>query len=127
MLLSSLFCLCACSNAVPEPSLVGDYVASYGDETATLSLKADHTYAHSVSASGHQVAQQVSTWKASQMSTAGRNSTVVDFSGFLAIPSFKEKQNVKVGWATEVDQTWLGRTRLCFDSDVGYCYVKQGR
>jgi hypothetical protein len=32
---------------------------------------------------------------------------------------------VKAGWVSEVERTWLGQIQLCFDSDVGYCYVKQ--
>jgi hypothetical protein len=28
-------------------------------------------------------------------------------------------------WVTEVERTWSGYFLLCFDSDVGYCYVKQ--
>jgi len=117
--------LSACSNVVPESSLVGDYVANYGNETATLSLKADRTYTHTVQANGRRVEEQTSTWKATQLATPGRETTAVDFPGFVAVPSFRAKESVKAGWVSEVERTLLGRLQLCFDSDVGYCYVKQ--
>ena len=125
LFMTSLFSLCACSGAVPEGSLVGDYVAKYGDETATLSLRADHTYTHTVRASGRQIGEEVSTWMASQLKASWAETTAVDFSDFIPIPSFRDKQRVKAGLVTEVERTWLGRVQLCFDSDLGYCYVKQ--
>ena len=129
LLLPLILSLSACSNVVPESSLVGDYVANYGNETATLSLKADLTYTHTVQANGRRVEEQTSTWKATQLAASGTEATAVDFPGFVAIPSFRAKERaderVKAGWVSEVDRTWLGRLQLCFDSDVGYCYVKQ--
>ena len=124
-LLLVLALLSACSDAVPEASLVGSYLANHGGETATLLLKADHTYTHTVLANGRRVEEQASTWKATQLATSGREITAVDFPGFVAIPSYREKEGVKAGWVSEVERTWLGQIQLCFDSDVGYCYVKQ--
>jgi hypothetical protein len=115
----------ACSDAVPETSLVGSYLTSYGGETATLLLKADHTYTHTVLANGRKVEEQTSTWKATQLAASGTKTTAVDFLGFVAIPSFRAKERVKAGWVSEVERTLLGKIQLCFDSDVGYCYVKQ--
>jgi len=125
LLLPLLVHLSACSDAVPEASLVGSYVANYGGETATLSLRADRTYTHTVRANGRQIEEQVSTWKASQLAASGVERTAVDFSGFVAIPSFRDKQKVGVGWVSEVESTWLWPIQLCFDSDIGYCYVKR--
>jgi hypothetical protein len=125
LLLPLVISLSACSNVVPESSLVGDYLASYGNETATLSLKADRTYTHTVQANGRRVEEQTSTWKATQLAASGTEATAVDFPGFVTIPSFRAKERVKAGWVSEVERTWSGRLQLCFDSDVGYCYVKQ--
>lgn len=118
------FCLVCCSAAVPETELIGNYTASYGSETATLSLMADHTYSHTVWVAGRQVAGAASTWKVSTVTASGVQATAVDLAKFVAIPSFRN-ESVGPGWVPEVDRTWLGRIRLCFDSDVGYCYVKQ--
>jgi hypothetical protein len=126
ILLFAFFWVCACSGAVPETTVVGSYVANYGAETATLTVKADHTYTHAVMANGSQVAEQVSTWKSTQLSSSWVETTAVDFRDFFPIPSFGEaKRGKKGGWVPEVERTWLGRIQLCFDSDLGYCYVKQ--
>ena len=119
--LSLIIFLSACSNVVPESSLVGNYVANYGNETATLSLKADRTYAHAIRVNGAHIADDAGPW--TQMVSSGR--TVVEFSDFRVVPSYRERRREKGGWATEVEWTWLGRLQLCFDSDLGYCYVKQ--
>jgi hypothetical protein len=100
---------------------VGEYIASYRGETATLKIKTDHTYTHVVQLESGQTLEAKSTWKSSLVS--GLTQTVVDFSNFHPIPSLGEPE--KVGWVSEVERTWLGRIQLCFDSDVGYCYVKQ--
>jgi hypothetical protein len=120
-----LFCLSACSASVPETNLIGSYIANYGGETATLTVRADHTYTHAVVANGHQISEQVSTWKATQLSSSWVITTAVDFKDFFPTPSFKDvKKGKEGGWVSEVDQTWLGQPQLCFDSDIGYCYVK---
>jgi hypothetical protein len=125
-LLLPLLFLSACSGAVPEASLVGIYVASFRGETATLVLKPDHTYVHTIHANNRQIAEDVATWTVTQMEHAGSKSTMVEFRDFRLIPSFREterdKSKIKVGWATEVEWDWLGRIQLCLDSDVGYCY-----
>jgi hypothetical protein len=123
--LSSLFCLSACSVAAPETDLIGSYIANYGGEIATLMVRADYTYTHTVVANGRQISEQVSTWKVTQLSSGWVSTTAVDFRDFFPVPSFGDvKKGKKGGWVPEVDQSWLGQIRLCFDSDVGYCYVK---
>ena len=42
------------------------------------------------------------------------------------VASYGGETATLAGWVSEVEQTWLGQLRLCFDSDVGYCYVKHG-
>jgi hypothetical protein len=125
-----LLLLPACSNAVPEASLVGNYIANYRGETATLVLKRDNTYVHTTRASDGRIVEEVATWKSTQREHAWDGRTVVEFWDFRLIPSFKEpdrgrEKKAKIGWATEVELDWLWRIQLCFDSDVGYCYVKQ--
>jgi hypothetical protein len=116
-----LMLLSSCSERFSESQLLGDYVAKYRGEMGTLSLKANHTYTHTVQLESGQVLEDGSTWKSSQV-TSGLTRTVVEISGFRVIPSFG---GTKREWATEVERTWFGRIQLCFDSDVGYCYVKQ--
>jgi hypothetical protein len=122
LLVAVFLLLPACSDEFSKLQLLGVYIANYRGETATLSLKADHTYTHVIQLKGAQTLEAGSTWKASRV-TSGLTRTVVEFSNFRVIPSFGEAK--KVGWASEVERTWLGRIQLCFDSDVGYCYVKQ--
>ncbi|MEH2529065.1 hypothetical protein V1277_004559 [Bradyrhizobium sp. AZCC 1588] len=129
LLLFALLLLSACSNAVPEESLVGNYIADFRGEIAALVLKPDHTYVHTIRANNRQIAEDVGTWKVTQMETARSKTTVVEFWDFRLIPSFREtekdKSKIKVGWATQVELDLLWRVQLCFDSDVGYCYSKQ--
>lgn len=115
-------CLSGCSGAVAEAELLGVYIASYRGDTATLSLKADRTYTHVLQLKDGQALETGATWKATQLNS-GLRRTVVEFFSFRVIPSYAETRNA--GWATEVERTWLGRVRLCFDDDVGYCYIKQ--
>jgi hypothetical protein len=122
LLVAFFLLLSACSDKFSEAQLLGDYTANYRGETATLSLKVDHTYTHIIRLESGQTLEAGSTWKSSQV-TSGLTRTVVEFSNFRVIPSFGGAQTV--GWASEVERTWLGRIQLCFDSDVGYCYVKQ--
>lgn len=118
-----LLLLSACSEEVPEAELIGVYVASYRGDLATLSLKADHSYTHVIRLKDGQKLEAEATWKASQVASGSTKSTVVEVSNFRAVPSFTEAR--KSGWASEVDRTWLGQLRLCFDTDAGYCYVKR--
>jgi hypothetical protein len=113
--------LFACSDQFTEAQLVGEYTANYMGETATLSLRADHTYTHVFRLKDIEAFKTGSTWKSSDV-TSGVTRTVVEFSSFRVIPSFGDTQG---RWATEVERTWLGRVQLCYDSDVGYCYVRQ--
>lgn len=128
LLLPLVFCLSACSGVVPEASLVGSYVANYGGETATLSVRADHTYTHTVVANDRQIWQQVSTWRVTELSSSWVKTTAVDFRDFFPVPSFKGvKKEKRGGWVPEVERSWFGQVELCFDSDIGYCYLKSSR
>lgn len=117
-----VLCLSSCSDAVPEEYLPGIYVASFRGEKATLSLRVDHTYTHIIHLKDGQTLEAKATWTVFQVNSR-LTRTVVEFSKFNVIPSYREVQ--KPSWATEVERTWLGQLQLCFDSDVGYCYVKQ--
>ena len=117
-------CLSACSGAgeVTEQDLVGVYVADYGNEKATLTVNADHNYMHAIQLKNGEALNSQATWTSTRLASNPKY-LIVEFSGFRTVPSYKDAQ--KEGWATEPEKTLLGRIRLCFDSDVGYCYVKQ--
>src|SRR3954451_12814973 len=122
VLFACFLLLTACSDNFSEAQLIGEYVGTYMGQTATLSLNADNTYKHIVQLKSGQRLETASAWRSSQV-TSGPTRTVVEFTTFGVIPSFGHAK--AKGWATEVERTWLGRIQLCFDSDVGYCYVKQ--
>src|SRR5688572_22380972 len=105
--LVALLLLSACSEEFSEMQLVGNYVADYRGQTATLRLKNDNTYVHTINLSGGQAIVQESTWNSSKV-TSEDTRTVVQLSNFRVIPSFGDAQ--PVSWATEVDSTWLGQT-----------------
>jgi hypothetical protein len=115
---------------VPEANLVGNYIAYHRGEIAKLVLKPDSTYVHTTLAKDGRIVEDVATWKATQRKLNGREYSLVEFWDFRLIPSFEEPdkekaKKAKIGWVTEVELDWLWRIQLCFDSDVGYCYVKQ--
>jgi hypothetical protein len=125
LLLPLTLFLTSCSGSVAENELFGRYEANYGNESATLLIMPDHTYQHIVRKNNRQIADEKSVWRVTQLRSSGLKTTAIDFSDFVAIPSFAEKKDAKKGWVPEVDRTWLRTIRLCFDSDVGYCYVKR--
>jgi hypothetical protein len=112
-------CASGCSNSVSDAELVGVYVAAYRGDSAMVSLNADRTYSNVIRLKDGLTRNSGGAWKASSLGSY----TVVEFSNFDVIPAYKETQ--KVQWATEVERAWLGQPRLCFDSDVAYCYTKQ--
>jgi hypothetical protein len=116
--------LAGCSENVPDSSLVGSYAIDHRGDTATLSLRADHTYTHTVLVNGNKVEEQTATWSATQ----SKYGTGVGFEKFVAAPSYRRNQgedDVPLTRGSTVERTWLGKIELCFNSDVGYCYVKQ--
>jgi hypothetical protein len=116
--------LAGCSENVPDSSLVGSYAIDHRGDTATLSLRADHTYTHTVLVNGNKVEEQTATWSA----TRSKYGTDVGFEKFVAAPSYRRNQgedDVPLTRGSTVECTWLGKIELCFNSDVGYCYVKQ--
>jgi hypothetical protein len=119
LLFLSLLFLPSCSREFSDADLAGTYVASYKGETATLSVKPDHSYTHVVQLKDGQITEAAATWKGF---TGSSRQTAVEFLNFRVIPSYGE---AKEGWVTGVDRTWSGRVRLCFDEDVDYCYVKR--
>lgn len=102
--------------------LVGVYIAGYQGDRATLTLRADRTFTNSIQLRDGEVVENRGMWKASNLSPKFRQ-TVVAFSDFRVFPSFSLEN---LNWATEAQRTWFWQIELCFDSDVGYCYVKKG-
>ena len=116
--------LAGCSENVPDSSLVGSYAIDHRGDTATLSLRADHTYTHAVLVNGNKVEEQTATWSATQ----SKYGTDVRFEKFVAAPSYRRNEgedDLPLTRGSTVERTWLGKIELCFNSDVGYCYVKQ--
>jgi hypothetical protein len=117
-LLGTCLYLSACSSpSISDADLVGVYVANYRGDTGTLSLMADHTYTHIIQLKDGHIQEVRATWKISRVT----GSTFVEVINFRALPSFG---GVGTGWITEPERSWSGHIQLCFDSDVGYCYIK---
>jgi hypothetical protein len=117
--------LAGCSENVPDSSLVGSYAIDHRGDTATLSLRADHTYTHTALVNGNKVEEQTSTWSATQ---SKYGSTYIYFEKFVAAPSYRRNEgegDVPLTRGSTVERSWLGKIELCFDWDVGYCYAKQ--
>jgi len=49
---------------------------------------------------------------------------MIEFVGFDLIPSFGFGAATD-HWSTEVRRNWFGHVQFCYNSDVGYCYVKK--
>jgi hypothetical protein len=117
--------LTGCSKAVPDSDLVGSYAVNYRGDTATLSLRTDHTYTHAVLVNGNKVEEQTSTWKTTQSKFGW---TDIHLEKFVTAPTYRRNQGDKaepLTWGPTIERTWLGKIELCFNSDVGYCYAKQ--
>jgi hypothetical protein len=125
LVLLVLLCLPACTGEIPEADLIGVYVAGYRGDTATLSLKADHTYTQIIRLKDGQTLESEAAWKSSNIES---RQTVVEFSIYGVFPAYAAQSSLaarNMPWVIEVDRTYLGRIEICFDSDVGYCFVKQ--
>jgi hypothetical protein len=116
--------LAGCSENVPGSSLVGSYAIDHRGDTATLTLRADHTYTHTVLVNGNKVEEQNSTWSANR----SKYGTDLRFEKFVAAPSYRRNEgedDVPSTMSPTVERSWSGKIELCFNSDVGYCYAKQ--
>jgi hypothetical protein len=131
--------LSGCSGEYTDAQLVGTYIAEFRGDTATLTLNADRSYAHVVRRrSGETIEANVhnAQWTQSPEGEGFWKSSRVEFSGFKLLPAYidanpsadpatRRRWMTGTGWSTPVERTWLGMAQLCFDDDVGYCYVKQ--
>lgn len=122
LLLIAALCLSACSSEVTEQELIGVYVEDYRGDKATLTVAAGHSYTHLVRLKNGEVLSNQGTWTSTRL-PSNPQYIIIEFQNFSAVPSYNDSN--KNGWATELEKTLLGRIRLCFDSDVGYCYTKQ--
>jgi hypothetical protein len=104
--------------------MIGEYVATYRSDHATLTLNADRTYKHVIKLKDGQILVNDGTWE-THGSDQGQQRTRIEFFKFRVIPSYLGEKREEVGWSTEVERDWLARIQLCFDSDVGYCYIKR--
>jgi hypothetical protein len=110
---------------VSEAETVGAYevanwaITDWGDG-ATLTLNKDNTYV-----------QSIRLKKGGSRDSSGTYAVVrvgsylsIRFFNFELIPSFGFGASPD-HWATSVWRNWRGRVQFCYDSDVGYCYVKK--
>ena len=96
-LLPLLALLSSCSDVVPDSGLMGTYVADYRGDTATLSLRADHTFTHTVVVGGNKIEEQTSTWRTTELGTGGWSKwTVVDFTKFVATPAYRDRKSTRL-------------------------------
>jgi hypothetical protein len=128
-LLLTCLCTAACSNAASEAEFAGVYVAHYRGDKATLFINANHTYKQVIELGNGRVLEDTTTWKLYPV-TSSPGDPIIEFSNFRLVSSYtgaRRTEGNDVRWATQLDRTWfgLGYKQLCFDSDVGYCYVKQ--
>ena len=110
----------ACSGKISEQELIGTYVANYGNEKLTLTIYANHNYTHVVASETREMLKTEATWVSLRLPQYLKH-LVVEFNNFEPAPSYG---SIKKGWVTEAQRTLLGSIQLCFDDDVGYCYVK---
>ena len=89
------------------------------DDWAGLTLNKDGTYTHSIRLKGE------SHDSAGTYNVSGTGADVfIELSDFELVPSF--------GFGTKTDhfetrmwRNWRGRAQFCYDSDMGYCYVRK--
>lgn len=120
ILLLAIAALSGCAPVPSETDLIGAYSASYRKDQATLILKKDGSYVHVITTSEGKRIENIATWRLDRDFKYG---PIVDFVDFIFVPAYKEFEGGN--WSTYVERSWAGRIELCFNSDQGYCYVKQ--
>jgi hypothetical protein len=90
------------------------------EDRAALTLNIDRTYTHSVRLKNSESHDSASTYTVSRAGT----DVFIEFSNFELIPSFGFGTNTG-HFETKMWRNWRGRVQFCYDSDVGYCYVKK--
>jgi hypothetical protein len=121
----------ACSDPRTERDLEGKYVATFRGDTATLTLEANHKFSNVLKLKDGSSLNGEGTWQIVRPS-AKRQVATIKLSDLSVLPSYSHSQGPSrpVGngeWVIEIERTWFGYLRLCLDSDIGYCYVKQSR
>lgn len=116
---------------VSDAEIIGVYEAAnwgildWGDG-ATLRLDTNGTFTHSIRLRNGERHDSVGKWKLSRSTFRGGEVVMVEFAKFDLIPSFGFGASTDQ-WSTDVWRNWLGHKQFCYDSDVGYCYVKKGQ
>jgi hypothetical protein len=114
---------------VSDAEIIGVYeianraLFSWGDG-ATLRLDTNGTFAHSIRLKNGQSYDSTGNWKFRRSTFHGGEYVMIEFAKFDLIPSFGFGASTDQ-WSTEVWRNWLGHVQFCYDSDVGYCYVKK--
>ena len=110
---------------VSEAETVGVYevanwaITEWGDG-ATMTLNKDNTYVQSIRLKNGESRDSSGTYAVVRVGS----DLSVRFFNFELIPSFGFGARTD-HWATQVWRNWRGRVQFCYDSDVGYCYVRK--
>jgi hypothetical protein len=113
---------------VSDAAIIGVYktanwsIPNWGDG-ATLRLDANGTFTHSIRLKNGESHGSAGSWKFHRLTSKGDEYVVIEFAKFDLIPSFGFGASTDQ-WSTTVWRNWLGHVQFCYDSDVGYCYVK---
>ena len=114
----------SCSPSSSKTDVAGTYAAYFKGDVAVLVLNADHTCRQTITGKDGKVINNMASWNTVVM---GPDEVVIEFSKFHIIPSYSREKADEINWSTSVERTLLGALQFCFDSDSGYCYVRQSR
>ena len=124
LVLLALLVFSGCVEEFPEADLPRVYIASHHGDTATLSLRSDHTYTHTIRRGDGQILTSEGAWK----SILHQKQTYIEFPDFQVVPYYGLLNPNRVrnrSWTIAIERTYLRSIEICFDDDVGYCYIQQ--
>jgi hypothetical protein len=113
------FLLAACNDTFTTDEVSGEYVANYDLAFETLIVNRDGTYSYYFRSPDGTETSNAGQWKLEQhMGQPG-----LTFSSFkFGLPEYGTDRPGY--WNVEIERTLFGRLKLCFDPDLGYCYIK---
>lgn len=114
----------ACSPSSSKTDVAGTYAAHIKGDIAVLVLNADHTFRQTINGKDGKVVINEATWNTV---VTGPDEVVIEFSKFRLMPAYSPEKTDETNWSTSVERTAAGMLQFCYDSDAGYCYVRQPR
>jgi hypothetical protein len=112
-----LLCLFACSWEVRDSNLAGTYRATTDWGSSTLILKADHTFAQSVTTKAGEARKIEGKWA---LNTSGP-SNLITFLPYLWVSHEKRGERADAGYCS-VDRTLFGGVEISADPDYGIAF-----